>query len=208
VLALLGSLAGCGSGGDTDSAFTSSPSAAPSTSEAETTAPSTTSTSRPSVTSSAPATTTAGSTTSGGPLGTEDAGRQLTLADFFQPADSWEEERYDIAGQQDLQGIGIELPYCTSAPFELELRLQNNFDQLEFSVGQADDSEISDQEVVVEVLANNAQVDIRTVPFNQVQPISVPVSGVNALKLRFAQNDELDSCSGSVTAVLTDVTVR
>ena len=207
-LALLGTIAGCGSDGEADGAFAGTTSAAASSTEEETTAPASTSASLPTVTSSAPVTTGAGSTGSGGPLSTEDAGRQLTLADFFQPPGSGEEQRYDSAGPQDLPGIGTELYGCSSnSSYELELRLQNNFDLLEFSVGQADDSQISEQEVVVEVLANNAQVDIRTVPFNQVRPFSVPVTGVNALKLRFTQNDELDNCSGYVTAVLTDVTV-
>ncbi len=187
---------------------TSSSSAAPgsTTSAAPTTTTATTTTA---ATTTAATTTATGSTT-GGPLQTDDAGRRLTLGDFFSPGSYWEEERYDVAGQQDVQGIGTEVSSCYGFQPEeaLELRLGNNFDTLDFSVAQADDSRSSDQQVSVQVLANNEQVEIRSVPFNQVQTFSIPVAGVNALRIELALDEDNPDCGGAVTAVLTDVQVR
>lgn len=170
---------------------------------------------------SAAATTTSESTTSssssaptspGGPLGTESAGRPLHLNDFFAPSQNWAEKRYDIADKSQVQGIGTTVQYCGSGytPQELELRLANNFDQLTFSVGQANDSQASDQSVSVEVLANNQQVEIRSVPFNQIQQFSIPVTGVNALKIQLSLDEDVPNCgrSGSAVAVLTDITLQ
>jgi hypothetical protein len=140
-----------------------------------------------------------------GELDPADVGRRLTLNDFFNPATSWQEDRYDIADQKQVQGIAAEVYSCDSYQ-ELELRLANNFDELDFSVGQANDSASSDASVTVEVLANNAQVEIRSVPFNEIQEFSIPVEGVNALKIHVYLDDRA-TCRGTVTAVLTDVTL-
>jgi hypothetical protein len=146
------------------------------------------------------------SSSSDGELGEDAEGRRLTLADFFEPGSQWEEERYNIADQRDVPGIGTQISGCYGFQ-ELELRLGNNFDTLEFSVAQANDSRESDQNVSVEVLANNSQVEIRSVPFNQIQSFSIPVSGVNALKIQMSLDDRVDGCGGSVIAVLTDATL-
>ena len=197
---LLGA-AGCSSfAGDSADASTTS---ARSTSASETTSSSETSTS----TSSSSST----SSSPGGPLGSDAAGRKLTLADFFQPDSQWAEKRYNIADKSQVQGIGTTVQYCGTgyAPRELELRLANNFDELTFSVGQANDSHASDQNVTVEVLGNNQQIDIRTVPFNQIQEFRIPVSGVNALKIDLSLDEDVQNCgrTGSVVAVLTDITL-
>jgi hypothetical protein len=134
-------------------------------------------------------------------------GRRLTLDDFFNPNPRWEEERYDIADMRDVPGIGSEIAGCSSTQ-ELELRLGNNFDSLEFSVAQSNDSRESDQSVSVEVLANNEQVEIRSVPFNEVQSFTIAVRGVNALKIQMSLDDRVDDCGGSVIAVLTDATLE
>jgi hypothetical protein len=157
--------------------------------------------------SSAPTTTEETTSTSSvpGELDPEDVGRRLTLNDFFNPATDWQEDRYDIADQKQVQGIAAEVYSCNSAQ-ELELRLANNFEELDFSVGQANDSRSSDASVTVEVLANNAQVEIRSVPFNEIQEFAIPVEGVNALKIHVSLDDRA-TCSGDVTAVLTDVTL-
>jgi len=151
------------------------------------------------------------SSSPGGPLGTDAAGRKLTLADFFQPDSQWAEKRYNIADKSQVQGIGTTVQYCGTGyqPRELELRLANNFDQLTFSVGQANDSRASDQNVSVAVTANNQQVDIRSVPFNQIQQFTVPVTGVNALKIDLSLDEDVQNCgrSGTVVAVLTDITL-
>ncbi|SFO52684.1 hypothetical protein SAMN05660359_04057 [Geodermatophilus obscurus] len=89
----------------------------------------------------------------------------------------------------------------------LELRLSNSFERLTFKVGQANDSESSDQELTVEVLANNEQVEIRQVPFNQIQEFEIPVSSVNALKIQTYLNPDNPDCQGSVIGVVHDVSV-
>lgn len=195
---LLGT-AGCG--GDALSA------SATASSSTTTAAETTTSSSAPATTSAA-ATTAAASTSSGGPLTTESAGRPLHLTDFFMPGSDWQEKRYDVADKSQVQGIGTTVANCGSyyAPQELELRLANNFHELTFTVGQANDSRASDQAVSVEVLANNAQVEIRSVPFNQLQQFTIPVTGVNALKIDLRLDEDVPHCgTGSVVAVLTDV---
>jgi len=96
---------------------------------------------------------------------------------------------------------------CGSYTQGIELRLGNNFKQLDFSVGQADNSANSDQNLSVEVLANNSQVEIRSVPFNEIQTFSIPVTGVNALKIRFGLDERVSECRGSVIGVITDATV-
>jgi hypothetical protein len=199
--ALLLTTAACSSfAGDSAEASTTSPR---STSASETTSGSATSASTSTATTSA---------SPGGPLGTDAAGRKLTLADFFQPDSQWSEKRYDIADKSQVQGIGTTVVQCgtNGSTRELELRLANNFDELTFSVGQANDSLASDQNVSVEVLGNNQQIDIRSVPFNQIQEFRIPVSGVNALKIDLSLDEDVQNCgrTGSVVAVLTDITLN
>jgi hypothetical protein len=177
--------------------------------EPEAAATTTATTTAPSSTAAATTSTPTGDSSPGsadGELGEDAEGRRLTLADFFEPGSQWEEERYNIADQRDVPGIGTQIAGCYGFQ-ELELRLGNNFDTLEFSVAQANDSRESDQNVSVEVLANNSQVEIRSVPFNQIQSFSIPVSGVNALKIQMSLDDRVDGCGGSVIAVLTDATL-
>jgi hypothetical protein len=161
-------------------------------------------------TESTAATTTTEETTSTssapGELNPDDAGRRLTLNDFFNPSPYLEEDRYDLADEKQVQGIAADVNSCSSYQ-ELELRLANNFEKLDFSVGQANDSTSSDASVTVEVLANNAQVEIRSVPFNEIQEFSIPVEGVNALKIHIYLDDRA-TCNATVTAVLTDITLQ
>jgi hypothetical protein len=164
-------------------------------------------------TSRAPATTptsTSGTTgptatTAGGPLSSSAAGRDLTLNDFFDPEDYWTEARYDIADAKQVQGLAHSVFNCGSSNAqELELRLGNNFSQLGFSVGQSNDSKDSDQYLSVEIVGNNAQIDIQSVPFNEIRSFTVPVTGVNALKIRFWLDEKVVGCGGNVNVVLTD----
>ncbi len=175
----------------------------------ETTASETTTTEATTESTSAPTTTEETTSTSSAPgeLDPEDVGRRLTLNDFFNPNSYWEEQRYDIADQKQVQGIATEISGCYAYQ-ELELRLANNFEELTFSVAQANDSTSSDQSLSVEVLANNAQAEIRSVPFNEIQEFSIPVEGVNALKIHVSLDDRVADCGGAVTAVLTDVTLQ
>lgn len=143
------------------------------------------------------------------PLDPEDEGRKLTLTDFFMPSGSWEERRYDLAEKKDVQGIATTVSGCGDYyARELELRLANNFEELTFAVAQGNDSPDSNQQLSVEVLANNEQVEIRSVPFNQIQEFTIPVDGVNALKIWFYLDDNVEDCGGEVIGVLTDVTVN
>jgi len=143
--------------------------------------------------------------TQSGPLQTGAAGRKLTLSDFFSPSSDWAEERYDIADVKNVTGIATTVQTCyASSGVELELRLGNNFSTFTFSVGQANNSLNSDQNVSVQILGNNSQLDIQSVPFNQVQNFTVSVAGVNALKIHMALDDKIANCGGSVIAVITD----
>ncbi|MDI2034772.1 hypothetical protein [Paenarthrobacter nitroguajacolicus] len=92
-------------------------------------------------------------------------------------------------------------------PETLELRLANNFTTFSFNVGQANDSKSSDKILVVRVVGNGKQLDVRKVPFNTIQEISVPAKGVNALKIEFTLDETPSSDSKSILAVVSDVIV-
>lgn len=180
-------------------------SASPSTVTVTVTAPATADQSRDTGTTSTSSTTAATTTDAATELSTVASGRKLTLSDFFNPSSAWEEDRYDIADAKDVAGIATLVQTCYSSdPREIELRLGNNFDTFSFSLGQANNSLSSDQNVSVEVVGNNAQLEIRSVPFNEVQSFEVPVAGVNALKIRMVLDDKVPNCRGSVIAVITD----
>ncbi|MGY1771888.1 hypothetical protein [Blastococcus sp. SYSU D00813] len=200
----------CGGGGDSE------PIGQPSSSAPETTSePAETSTSSPATTSSRATTTSSSSagasSTDDGVLDEEDEGRELGLEDFFNADSQWEERRYDLAAQQDVPGVGSIVQGCgQSSTYDrtLELRLGNNFSELTFSAAQANNSQRSDQNMVVEILANNEQRDIRSVPFNQTQDFTIDVTGVNALVLRLYLDDEVADCRGSVVGVISEATVN
>ncbi len=177
-------------------------------------------TSEPAQTSATPTTTSSTATTSSSPAGAsatddgvldeQDEGRQLGLDDFFNAGSQWEERRYDLADQKDVPGVGTTVSSCGDRSYSnqtLELRLGNNFSELTFSAAQANNSQRSDQNLVVEVVANNEQRDIRSVPFNQTQDFTLDVSGVNALVLRFYLDDAVSNCGGSVLGVIYGATV-
>lgn len=131
----------------------------------------------------------------------------LGLADFFEPDSSWEESRYEVADQANVSGISKEIDTAyETQPERLELRLANNFETLNFTVGQANDSASSARTMVVQVLGNNKQLDVQRVPFNALQPISVPVTDVNAvvINIYLEQSDDYDS----VNAVISEITVE
>jgi hypothetical protein len=197
---LVGALAGCGADGFASSAQETTLSAPPTESFSATP----TATDLPETTSSP----TGSATSSGGVLGRDSTGDRLTLADFFRPPSYWQESRYDIADKADVQGMGTTVASCDeNGARTLEMRLSNNFDSLRFKVGQANDSESSDQNLVVEVIANNEQVEIRRVPFNQIQDFEIPVDAVNALKINFFLDPDTPECGGSVVAVPYDVSL-
>jgi len=204
----LGSAA-CGGGGDGEASLPSTSSAAETTSApAETTTSSPATTARATTSSSSAS---ASSTEDGGILDEGDEGRQLGLDDFFNADSQWEERRYDVADQQDVPGVGTTVQGCgqsSSYDRTLELRLGNNFSELTFSAAQANTSQRSDQNLVVEILTNNEQRDIRSVPFNQVQDFTIDVTGVNALVIRLYLDDEIANCRSAVVGVISEASVN
>ena len=183
----------------------------PSTSGSPSTAPPPPTTTAPTPTTSGPATATNSSETSGeteaSDLTPVPGGQRLTLDRFFEAASHWEENRYDVATLSDVQGIAstVDARYSDSSSVKtLELRLENKFDTLSFSAGQDNASVRSDQNLSVEVMANNAQVEIRSIPFNEVRDFEIPVSGVNALQIRMFLDDQVPRCGGSVIGVVMD----
>ncbi len=202
-LSLTACAAGAASPQATETSQTASASADVTTNPAETSSPSTTESS-PESSTSPPLT----SSTEEAGVNTPPSDEPLGLNDFFRPSDDWEANRYDIAGRSDVQGIAATVGYCgESYAEEIELRLSNKFASLDFKVGQADNSESSDQDLTVEVLANNEQAEIRAVPFNQVQQFTIDVDSVNAVKIRFYIDSISGGCEGSVIGVLHETTV-
>lgn len=151
-----------------------------------------------------PATESGGSSATPAILATESAGKILTLADFFQPDSNWSGNRFDVADRRQVQGIGTDVSECSrNSAKTLELRLANNFKSLQINVAQANNSTLSDQRLIVEVVGNNSQIDIRRIPFNVVQKITIPVTNVNALQILLYMDDKISTCgTGSVSAVL------
>lgn len=149
---------------------------------------------------------------SSSPLQTDAAGVPLTLSDFFNVSDIWDESRYDIAGRSQERGIAANVSVCGLDPYDstaLELRLANHFKSLRFTVGQADSSDLNNQVLDVRVDGNGEQKDIWHVPFNKVQPFEVDVEAVNALVISFYLDPEKKDCgNGSVTAVLSDAVLE
>ena len=133
------------------------------------------------------------------------AGQRLGLDAFFEPAYVWEESRYDVADRGQVQGVSALVTSCSTPRQSLEMRLENKFKQLKFSVGQSNDSASSKYNLVVAVVANGKQVDVRNIPFNAVQDFSLPVDGVNALEVSFARNLPTGGCdSDTIRAVVFD----
>ncbi|GAA4969201.1 hypothetical protein [Kineococcus glutinatus] len=149
-------------------------------------------------------------------LGTEQSGKVLTLNEIFKKVGDWDESVYDVGDRSDVRGIGIPIAYCTSEyrpndsryGGELELRLQRSFTKLDFDVAQANTSPSSDDMLVSEVLKSGNQADIRKVPFDEVQHVTIDVSGTNAVKIRLFEDQREDcSSSGGIVAVISNLTL-
>ncbi|MBG0741353.1 hypothetical protein IV500_18475 [Paeniglutamicibacter antarcticus] len=133
----------------------------------------------------------------------------VSLADFFRPSSNWLEGRYDVADQQNISGIKSVVNQCySSSPVQLELRLANHFKKLSFSVGQANDSDKSDQVLVVRTTGNNKQIEVHPVAFNSHQEFEVPVTDVNAATIEMYLDGAVSKCGGSVDAVLYDIKLQ
>ena len=114
------------------------------------------------------------------------AGRDLRIADFFSAPIEWRDGTYDVASDRALPGVSGPLRRCNEDEANaqtFELRLANNFRRLTMRVGQANNSESSDAEVLVRFVGNGSFIDSTRVKFNKLQDVAVPVTGVNALKL-------------------------
>lgn len=132
--------------------------------------------------------------------------RELTLSDAARtdPEGDWRTDRFNIAEESDIRGNAVDL-YCYSEPTELEFRLENKFTELTFAVGQANSSDSSDNEIKLEVLGDGDQIDVKNIAFNKVESFTIDVTGVNALRLGTAIDDEDSECFGDTTAVLFDM---
>jgi hypothetical protein len=73
-------------------------------------------------------------------------------------------------------------------------------------VGQANDSETSDNAVVVDVVKNGTKIDSQSVRFDVVQPFDEDITDANSLKLQF-HLDPTKCVSGGVTTVVEGLTV-
>lgn len=133
-------------------------------------------------------------------------GRELGLNDMFSADDEWAEDRFDIADQAQIRGLGAEID-CHDAPIALELRLARQFESLRMNVGQANDSPSSDGAVVVEIQGNGKQLDIREIPFDRVQPFDVSVSAMNAVKVLVSFQQESCGSADSAIAVISGLSV-
>jgi hypothetical protein len=138
-------------------------------------------------------------------------GRELTTADFFSTPQGWADGRFDVAGQQDLAGVGGALKNCeddaSDSTATIEMRLANNFNKISMKVGQSDDSESSDADVNVKLIGNGKYIDTVRVPFNKIQTLEASVAGINAMKLQVWMSGE--GCTGEdVVAVLMGLKVE
>lgn len=143
-------------------------------------------------------------------IGPEDAGRSLVLSDFVRPDSDWKQNRYNIASKSNVNGIGQEISSCGDYnPQTLELRLGNNFEKLDFSVGQDNLSVSTDQKLVVRVIGNNKELEVYRVPFNNYQSFSVDIPEVNALRIETFLDEEVENCGdGSALAVFYDIKLQ
>lgn len=138
-------------------------------------------------------------------LGTDKAGKQLTLGDFFTPSNNWTENRYSIADKDGISGISASVNGCyESDAISLELRLANRFNRLSFSVGQSNDSPHADQTLVVRIATTDKKLDVKKVSFNSIQPFDIDVTGINAVSIEIYLDADSAKCGGDVKAVVFD----
>lgn len=134
------------------------------------------------------------------------AGRDLKVADLFAVPIEWHDGTFDVGSQRGLAGLSGPLRACSEDEAKaqtVELRLANNFSKVALRVGQANNSESSDADLVVRVVGNGTTIDSTRVRFNQLQDLSFSVSGVNALKIEFFMAGKKCNEDKSVNAVVT-----
>ena len=132
----------------------------------------------------------------------------LSLANAFNPSEYWVEDRYDIASTTEVRGIAYTDFSCYDER-ELEFRLANNFSEITFSFGQANDSLDANVELKVAVYGDGKQLEINSVPFNKTGGITVNVQSVNSFKLNLSGEVVDSSCHGQrITPVIFDIKAK
>lgn len=190
------------------------PSTPPSTPPTPTPAQAPTPSSTTSTTAAAPSMTSTSATDGSTPPGPASAtgvpmntqGRDLTLGDFFNPSESLKEDLYNVATTSKTKGIGAYLR--DSDGVQAELRLENRFTKLTFKAGQANDSKSSDLILRVATYKDGKNDQLIDVLFNEIKPVEIDVSNVNALKIDLIpldQNGKKFFGSNSLTGVMFDM---
>ena len=111
-----------------------------------------------------------------------------------------------MATSSKKKGIGAYLRYSDGV--EAELRLENRFHKLTFKVGQANNSKSSDLILRVGTYRDGKNDQLIDIPFNEVKPVEVDVSNVNALRidlLPLTQEGKSHYGPGSITGVMFDM---
>lgn len=127
----------------------------------------------------------------------------LTKDDFFQ-ADSWTQALFDVANQRGVSGLKSDGLGCGST-VETELRLEDAYHTLAFSVGQANDSPASDVIMTVTVAVDGRDALAKPVGFNAIQKLSVDVSNANSVKIDVKYPGP--HCSDNIYPVIFNATV-
>ena len=137
---------------------------------------------------------------------TNTQGRDLTRTDLFNPSAALKEDLYNVATFSKKKGIGAYLRYSDGV--EAELRLENRFHKLTFNAGQDNNSLSSDLILRVEIYKDRKSDQFVDIPFNEIKPIEVDVTNVNALKIDLIalnQDGSKYRDSNSITAVMFDM---
>lgn len=126
--------------------------------------------------------------------------RDLTTQDAFSRVREWRDDRFDVARESQLLGLGVDVATCeqsdVSAP-ELEFRLANKFAKLSFSAGQSNTSPSSDMVLKIDIIANGTRLDSRRASFNSIQNFDLNITDVNALKIRLYLDPDIEWCSSA-----------
>ena len=133
-------------------------------------------------------------------------GRDLTLEDFFEPPRELRQDLFNVATTSNAKGIGAELE--GSQGVQAELRLENRFHRLTLKAGQANTSKSSDLILRVGTYKDGKNDQLIDIPFNEVKPIEVDVSNVNALKIELlplTPEGKTKYGLGSITGVMFDM---
>ena len=130
----------------------------------------------------------------------------LTRSDLFNPTAALKEDLYNVATSSKKKGIGAYLRYSDGV--EAELRLENRFHKLTFNAGQDNNSLSSDLILRVVIYKDRKSDQFVDIPFNEIKPIEVDVTNVNALKIDLIplnQDGSKYRDSNSITAVMFDM---